>query len=159
MVVTVTDITIGRIRAEDLGQAMAILAAWNMAPRAADETTPEVERSELDMSRTFVARAGDRVVGVASYIVHDAALAETASLAVDPSVRGAGVGARLQQARLDEMRALGIQRVRTETDRPETIDWYIRKFGYRRVGTNPKKHDFSLDDVKEWTVLELDLNS
>jgi len=150
-------IEIGRIRADEIDAAMAILDSWNMAPRAADEKTPEVERSGLDPERTFVARLDGRVVGVASYIVHDAELAETASLAVDPSVRGEGLGARLQEARLDEMRALGMKRVRTETDRPETIDWYIRKFGYRRVGTNPKKHAFSLDDVDEWTVLELEL--
>ena len=150
-------IEIGRIRDDEIEAAMAILDSWNMAPRAPDTDTPEVERSGLDPERTFVARTDGRVVGVASYIVHDAELAETASLAVEPSVRGEGVGARLQQARLDEMRALGMKRVRTETDRPDTIDWYIRKFGYRRVGTNPKKHAFSLDDVDEWTVLELDL--
>jgi hypothetical protein len=47
--------------------------------------------------------------------------------------------------------------VRTETDRPATVRWYVRRFGYRVVGTNPKKHAFSLPDVAVWTVLELDL--
>ncbi|MBI3223125.1 MAG: hypothetical protein HYZ46_08735 [Nitrosomonadales bacterium] len=55
------------------------------------------------------------------------------------------------------MKQHGISKVRTETDRPETIDWYIKKFGYRIVGTHRKKHDFSLPDVDFWTVLELDL--
>ncbi|MEM8885976.1 MAG: GNAT family N-acetyltransferase [Planctomycetota bacterium] len=150
-------IEIRRILPAEVDAAMAILDGWNMAPRAPDAGTPEVERSGLDLARTFVALHEGRVVGVASYIVHDAELAETASLAVDPSVRGEGVGARLQEARLEEMRAQGIRRVRTETDRPATIDWYIRKFGYRKVGVNPKKHAFSLDDVDHWTVLELDL--
>jgi hypothetical protein len=63
----------------------------------------------------------------------------------------------LQSARLDEMRRRGIRRVRTEADRPETIRWYVEMFGYRIVGTNPKKHAFSLEDVDFWTVLELDL--
>jgi catechol 2,3-dioxygenase-like lactoylglutathione lyase family enzyme len=52
----------------------------------------------------------------------------------------------------------GIRKVRTETDRVETIDWYKAKFGYREIGKNPKKHDFSLTDINEWTVLELDLD-
>ena len=52
-----------------------------------------------------------------------------------------------------------MKRLRTETDRAETVDWYIRKFGYRKVGVNPKKHNFSLSDVDEWVVLELDLDN
>ncbi len=47
--------------------------------------------------------------------------------------------------------------VETETDRPETITWYLRKFGYRLAGAVPKKHAFSLAHVPYWTVLELDL--
>jgi hypothetical protein len=56
------------------------------------------------------------------------------------------------------MKALGIRHVRTEADRPETIAWYVRKFGYRVAGTVPKKHAFSLPDVGYWTVLTLDLD-
>ena len=70
---------------------------------------------------------------------------------------GKGIGYRLQAARLEEIRRRGFSRVRTETDRPETVAWYKRRFGYREVGTNPKKHDFGLPDVDHWTVLELDL--
>jgi hypothetical protein len=55
------------------------------------------------------------------------------------------------------MRRRGVRRVRTETDRPATVRWYVRRFGYRVVGTNPKKHAFSLPDVDVWTVLELEL--
>ena len=46
-----------------------------------------------------------------------------------------------------------------KTDRPETIDWYVRHFGYQISGTHPKKHTFSLPDVDEWTILELDLEA
>jgi N-acetylglutamate synthase-like GNAT family acetyltransferase len=124
----------------------------------APETDREgAERSELRVDNSFVAEDGDTVVGTASYIVHSETLGETASMAVDPDYRGEGVGYRLQVARLEEMRSRGIETVRTETDRPRTIEWYVGKFGYERVGTNPKKHDFSLPDVDEWTVLELDL--
>ena len=138
----------------DVPAAMAILQAWNMAPEADRE---DAERSGIDPARAFVAVDGDRVVGTAGYILHSGTLAETASLAVDPAYRGKGVGFLLQEARLEAMRALGVRRVRTETDRPETIRWYVEKFGYREVGTNPKKHAFSLPDVDHWIVLELDL--
>jgi len=151
-------ILIRKMRPEDVESAMVILEKWNMAPVAPSETNKDPERSGLDVEKSFVAIDGERIAGVCSYIVHNPELAETASLAVDPAYRGAGVGYRLQHARLLEMKVLGIRTVHTETDREETIDWYIRKFGYRRIGTNPKKHDFSLPDVDKWVVLRLDLD-
>ena len=152
-------IRIRKMRAEDLPACMAILEAWNMAPRPPSAEAPEPERTGIEVANGFVAESDGRIVGACSYIVHSAELAETASLAVDPSFKGGGVGHLLQQARLDEMRKRGIETVRTETDRPETIRWYVERFGYRIVGTNPKKHAFSLADVDHWTVLELDLRT
>lgn len=151
------DIRIRKMRNEDLPACMAILAQWNMAPRPPSDDAPEPERTGIEVANGFVAEAEGRIVGTCSYIVHSADLAETASLAVDPACKGGGVGHLLQQARLDEMRERGIKTVRTETDRPETIRWYVERFGYRVVGTNPKKHAFSLTDIDYWTVLELDL--
>lgn len=151
-----TTVQIRKMRETDIEPAMAILDEWDMAP---DMDREGAERSELRVESSFVAEDGDTVVGVASYIVHTNTLAETASMAVDPDYRGEGIGYRLQVARLEEMRSQGIETVRTETDRPRTIEWYVEKFGYEQVGTNPKKHDFSLSDVDEWTVLELDLSA
>jgi 3-keto-5-aminohexanoate cleavage enzyme len=147
-------VTIRRMRHEDVAAATAILAEWNMAPRSDLE---DAERSGIDIENAFVAELDGRILGMASFLVLDDATAETASLAVDPASRGLGIGYRLQVARMEEMLRRGFRRLRTETDRPATIDWYIEKFGYRRIGSNPKKHDFSLPDVDEWTVLELDL--
>jgi N-acetylglutamate synthase-like GNAT family acetyltransferase len=150
-----SNVVVRKMAHDDLEAALEILDKWGMAPRPDLENA---ERSGIEIGNSFVAETEDgRIVGVASYIVHDSQRAETASLAVDPEVRGTGVGYQLQQARLKEMNARGIQKVRTETDRPETIDWYVRKFGYRIVGTSPKKHPFSLADVDEWTVLEMSL--
>lgn len=146
-----------KMREADLPACMAILAQWDMAPRPASDETPDPERTGIDVANGFVAETGGRIVGTCGYIVHSADLAETASLAVDRNFKGGGVGYLLQQARLDEMRRRGIKTVRTETDRPGTIRWYVEKFGYRIVGTNPKKHAFSLADVDTWTILELDL--
>ncbi|CAG0932775.1 MAG: hypothetical protein EFKGCFLK_01152 [Rhodocyclaceae bacterium] len=151
------DVRIRKMRDEDLPACAAILETWNMAPRPPSGDVPEPERTGIEVANGFVAESEGRIVGTCSYIVRSADLAETASLAVDPACKGGGVGHLLQQARLDEMRARGIKTVRTETDRPETIRWYVGRFGYRIVGTNPKKHAFSLTDVDYWTVLELDL--
>jgi N-acetylglutamate synthase-like GNAT family acetyltransferase len=151
---TDTMIRIRKMTDEDIAAAMKILDQWDMAPETDSE---DAERSTIRVENSFVAEADETIVGVGSYIIHSETLGETASLAVDPEYRGEGIGYRLQTARLEEMYDGGIETVRTETDRPETIEWYIEKFGYERVGTNPKKHDFSLPDVDEWTVLELDL--
>ena len=153
------DISIRRMQADDMAAAMAILDQWNMAPAPAVEGREDPERSELNVDLSFIALLGDRIVGVCSYIIHSPELVETASLAVDPSIRGGGAGYLLQVARLREMKSRGFKTVHTETDRAETVEWYIRKFGYRVVGTNPKKHAFSLDSVDEWTVLYLDLEA
>lgn len=153
-----SDICIRKMREEDLPACMVILENWNMAPRPPSNDAPEPERNAIEIANGFVAEVDQRIVGTCGYLVHSAVLAETASLAVDPAFTGAGVGFMLQQARLDEMRRRGIRTVRTETDRPETIRWYVERFGYRMVGSNPKKHSFSLTDVDHWTVLELDLS-
>ncbi|MBW2420704.1 MAG: GNAT family N-acetyltransferase [Deltaproteobacteria bacterium] len=149
------EIAIRKMKPSDLEQAIAVLENWNMAPRPEE---PDAERSGIEVDHAFVALDGNRVIGMASYLLLSEKEAETASLAVDPDYKGQGIGYRLQVARLSEMRARGIERVHTETDRPETIRWYIEKFGYRKVGANLKKHDFSLSDVDHWTVLELDLS-
>lgn len=150
-------IHIRKMRDDDLPVCMSILEGWNMAPRLPSDEIPNPERTGIDVANSFVAEIGGRVVGTCSYIIHSPEFAETASLAVDPLFKGGGVGARLQRVRLDELRRRGIRRVRTEADRPETILWYVKLFGYRIVGTNPKKHAFSREDVDCWTVLELDL--
>lgn len=145
------------MRPDDLPGALRILSLWNMVPMAPSAEVPDPERSTIDIGNAFVAEAAGRIIGTCSYFMLDDGWAETASLAVDPDPCFAGVGALLQQARLDEMRQRGVRRVRTETDRPATVRWYVNRFGYRIVGTSRKKHAFSLPDVDHWTVLELDL--
>jgi hypothetical protein len=65
--------------------------------------------------------------------------------------------AGLQELRMEKMREAGAKRVITNADRPETIAWYKRHFGYREVGETPKLHEFGLPDVDHWTTLEADL--
>jgi predicted N-acetyltransferase YhbS len=120
---------------------------------------PDPERATLIVENSFVAIADGAVIGVASHILHPDRVAETASLAVAPDWLSSLVGEQLQNARLAELRSRGVEFVRTESDRGETVDWYVRKYGYRIVGTARKKHSFGLANVDHWTVLELDLRS
>jgi len=153
----VSAIAIRKMRPEDDDRIVAILSHWNMAPVPATPERPDSEIAAIEIGNTFVASADGKIVGVASYVLHGERRAETEILAVDPAWRGIGIGTRLQTARLAEMKARGVKQVRTKADRPETIAWYVRKFGYRIAGTAPKKHAFGLEGVDRWTVLELDL--
>ena len=62
-----------------------------------------------------VAEHDGRVVGVAGLGVMWAHLTEIYALAVDPSMRGRGLGRRLVEACLDDARRLGIRQVMTLT--------------------------------------------
>jgi N-acetylglutamate synthase-like GNAT family acetyltransferase len=148
---------IRKMRQEDRPAVLALLGRWNMAP-VPPRAGEEAEATGLEPERTFVAVHEGRVIGVSSYVMTGADSAQTQSLAVDPAWRGRGLGERLQRARMEALRAQGIRQLRTEADRPETIAWYVRKFGYRVEGKVPKKQQrFSLPEVAEWTVLRLDL--
>lgn len=151
---------IRKMRLPDMESALTILARWNMAAFPASPEAPDPERNDIDLPNTFVAELEGRVVGVASYLMQDDGWAETCALAVDPDYLGCGIGFQLQEARLDEIRTRGLSRIRTETDRPEVIQWYLEKFGYRRAGTRQKKLPYlGMADCDHWTVLELTLES
>ncbi len=63
------------------------------------------------MQEFFVAVDGERVVGCGALHVLWADLAEVRTLAVDPTVRGTGVGAALLDRLLEQARAVGVARV------------------------------------------------
>lgn len=155
--VSVSEVTLRKLVDGDLPRVIEILSHWNMAPVAPSAAVPVPETTGLEPDFTTVAVVQGKIVGVGSYILLENGWAETTSLAVEPAWLGHGIGERLQIARLKEMKMIGIENVKTECDRPEVIDWYIRKFGYRVAGTSPKKHDFCRHDVNHWTVLNLDL--
>ena len=67
------------------------------------------------------------------------------------------MGFRIRPVMMPHMRDAGAARVVTNADRPETIAWYQRHFGYRRVGEVRKLHEFGLPDVDRWTTLEASL--
>src|SRR5262249_48823828 len=131
---SMSEVILRKLSDDDLPRVIEILSFWNMAPVAPTAAVPVPETTGLEPDRTTLALIERTIVGVASYILLEKAWAETTSLAVDPAWRGHGIGERLQIARLKEMKALGVLNVKTECDRPEVIDWYVRKFGYRVAG-------------------------
>jgi GNAT superfamily N-acetyltransferase len=138
----------------DREQMLRVLATVNM------HHVPSAEMDDFDVGHWYVAESDGRVVGVAGFRLlgpPDAAVGKTTLLAVDPDQREKGIGRALQELRMKEMRRAGATRVITNADRPETIAWYERHFGYRKVGEVPKLHEFGLPDVDRWTTLEADL--
>jgi len=120
---------------------------------------PSEEMTELAWQKCFVAeRCSDRkIVGMSGWTMTGPATAKTTLMAVLPECKGYNIGHMLQTVRMVAAYYSGATRMITNADRPETIDWYQRKFGYREIGKLPKVHEFGLPDVWEWTTLETDL--
>ena len=147
------EVRVEKARADDMAGMLAVLQTANM------HHVPSEEMPELDWRCCFVARAGERVVGMCGYKLLSETAGKTTLMAVDPAYRRYGLGRRLQTARLHAMAALGAKTVVTNADRPVTIAWYKKNFAYRQIGTEPKVHEFGDPDVHEWTTLEMDLEA
>ncbi len=132
---------------------LKVMETWNM------HHVPSPEMPELDLSCFFVARDGGAIVGAAGYRIVGPARGETTLHAVLPEHKGRGIGRALQDARLEAMRRAGVETVVTNADRPESIDWYRTRYGYRVVGTVEKLCPFGDPTVPRWTTLELDLGA
>jgi ribosomal protein S18 acetylase RimI-like enzyme len=121
---------------------------------------PSPEMDDFDVGDWYVAEASGEIVGVAGYRLLDRdgePVGKTTLLAVDPQARQHGIGRKLQTLRMRLMVEAGAGRVITNADRPETIAWYERHFGYRKVGSVRKLHEFGLPEVDAWTTLEAPL--
>ena len=122
---------------------------------------PSPEMDDFDVGRWYVAEDDARIVGVAGFkmlLADGGPVGKTTLLAVHPEERGRGIGMSLQELRMNLMREAGASRVITNADRPETIEWYKRHFGYKVVGEIAKLHEFGLPDVDRWTTLEASLH-
>ncbi len=119
---------------------------------------PSVEMEELDLSRFFVARMRGEIVGAAGYKLLSPGHAKTTLLGVLPEFSGLGVGKDLQHKRMEAMHQAGVKTLTTNADRPDTILWYKKHYGYRQVGTLKKLCPFGLENVDHWTTLQTDLD-
>jgi ribosomal protein S18 acetylase RimI-like enzyme len=75
------------------------------------------QRTVLDRDgRVFFAAAGDRLVGCCALIRLGEKEFELAKMAVEPYHQGAGIGRRLLQAAIEEVRSAGARRIYLETN-------------------------------------------
>ncbi len=131
---------------------LAVMRPYNM------HHVPSVEMEELDLDCFFVARLDGRVVGAAGYRLLGEGRGKTTLLGVLPECGGLGIGKALQHRRMEVMHQAGVRTLITNADRPDTILWYRKHYGYRPVGTLAKQCAFGLEDVDHWTTLETDLD-
>lgn len=145
--------TIRPARADDFETILTVLEPANM------HYVPSEEMPELDWQKCFVAErcADGRIVGMSGWTMTGEDSAKTTLMTVLPECRGHNVGHMLQTVRMVAAYYNGAARMVTNADRPDTIEWYKRKFGYREIGRLPKVHEFGLPEVAEWTTLETDL--
>ena len=121
---------------------------------------PSPEMDDFDVGRWHVAVTNEAVVGVAGFRLLDAPegpWARPPCSSFTRRRRGLGIGRALQELRMKLMRDAGAVRVITNADRPDSIAWYERHFGYRRIGEVPKVSEFGLREVDRWTTLEAPL--
>ena len=118
---------------------------------------PSPEMPELDLACMFLVRVDGRIVGAAGYKLLSSTRAKTTLMGVLPEFLGAGMGRALQDARLSAMAAAGAKTVTTNADRPTTIHWYKKHYGYREVGALKKLHSFGSPEIDSWTTLEMNL--
>jgi 3-keto-5-aminohexanoate cleavage enzyme len=139
----------------DRSAMLAVLETANM------HHVPSAEMHDLDEGTWHVAEIDGRIVGLCGFdlVDNDGELTgKTTLMAVHPDARGTGVGVALQSLRMGLMRDAGATKVITNADRPETITWYQRHFGYRPVGELAKEHEFGDAGVDRWTTLEAPLD-
>lgn len=138
---------------EDREAILDVMRPWNM------HHVPSPEMEELDLNNFFVARCQNRVVGAAGYKILSEDTGKTTLLAVLPEFKGLGIGSKLHHTRCEAMHRLGVKRVITNSDLPETIAWYRRQFGYRPIGRLKKVCSFGDPEIDHWTTMEMDLES
>ncbi len=138
-------------RPEEIPSIIELMRPYNM------HHIPSPEMGALDYKCFIVAEQNGTLIGAAGYTFVSADIGKTTLMAVNPDYTGYGLGMELQARRMQILRGLGCAKIITNADRPQTIAWYKRHFGYREIGKLPKIHSFGLNDVPAWTTLEADL--
>ncbi len=131
-------------------------AAWLRVTQAGRDSVPGRDEG---VPRHSTSPEPGTIIGASGWKMIAPGRGKTTLLGVDPAWSSLGLGGRLQDARLHRMRSLGARTVLTNADRPESIRWYMRHYGYRVIGRIPKVAEFGLLDVTYWTTLEMDLDA
>lgn len=121
------DITVRAARISDMRQVESLVNGFARDNLMLPKTYDQLAR----LFREFVVAVdpADRVVGCGALRVYGEELAEIASLAVDESVHGAGIGRRLVESLTAEARGLGLRRVFALT----LQEAFFRRLGFRSV--------------------------
>lgn len=146
-----TTYTIENALESDRQAILDVMRPWNM------HHIPSPEMEEMDISSYFVARMDGKVDGAAGYKVISQTLAKTTLLGVLPEQMKLGIGKALQNKRLQHLYRIGVKTIITNSDRPETIEWLKKSYGFREIGTLKKISSFGDPSIDHWTTLEMDL--
>jgi amino-acid N-acetyltransferase len=103
------EVTIRTARISDMRQVEALVNGFARDNLMLPKTYDQLAR----LFREFVVAVDgeERVLGCGALRVYNQELAEVASLAVDESAHGAGIGRRIVERLIEEARALGLQTV------------------------------------------------
>lgn len=145
--------TIEPAKSSDFDQILAVLKPWNM------HHIPSPEMEMIDFDTFFVAKLNGKIIGVSGYKMLSKEEGKTTLLAVYPEFQGSGIGNALQERRLEAMYRSGAKKITTNADRPDIIVWYKKHYGYKEIGKVKKIASFGLEEVKEWTTLQMDAES
>jgi amino-acid N-acetyltransferase len=120
-------VTVRPARLGDMRQVEALINRFARSNLMLPKTGEQLNRN----FREFVVAvdAEERVVGCAALRVYNETLAEVASLAVDESAHGQGVGRKLVERILQEARALGLETVFALT----LQELFFHRLGFRTV--------------------------
>lgn len=135
----------------EMDDMLGVLEHFNM------HHIPSLEMDTLDINHFYIAKVDGKVVGVAGWKILEDGKGKTTLMGVIPEYSGLGIGKKLQHMRMEVLFRNGCKVVITNADRPETIVWYKKHFGYHEVGKLPKLCSFGLESVHEWTTMECDL--
>jgi N-acetylglutamate synthase-like GNAT family acetyltransferase len=136
---------------QDLPAIMELLKLANM------HNIGSPEMPALTYENYFVAKIDGKTAGFCGYKILSPTEAKTELMVVHPRYRGFGIGRMLQVRRMEDMLSKGIRTLTTNTDLPATIRWYKKHFGYRKIGTLKKIHEFGDPAIDRWTTLQIDL--
>lgn len=145
------DYIISKATESDREAMLKILSIFNM------HHIPSPEMEELDIDHFIVAKVSGHLIGLAGWKVLGPGEGKTTLMAVKPEYNGSGIGKELQHRRMKILFDMGCKTILTNADRPETILWYKKHFGYKEVGKLKKISSFGLDDVDHWTTIRSDM--
>lgn len=144
-------IKIRKANKQDRACILKVMESWNM------HHVPSLEMEELDLSCFFVATVDAEIVGASGYKLLPNEKGKTTLLGVLPQFNNHGIGKLLQEERLKAMYEKGVRQVITNADRPSTIKWYKKNYGYHEIGRIKKNSSFGDDSIDFWTTIEMNL--